>query len=134
MKIKLDHSYPKLENGQRKLDIKGDPITVFVYRIVKYTKEELDRYLKIQEANEVKTVKDEKGYIWFTPNPVGVEGELKISTNDKIYPDTTNLDLANAMIKNHGRAGLAMAQSILNTPIESVEETAADPSKIDALD
>lgn len=135
MKITYDHSYPKTnEDGTRKLDKYNQPIIVFVYRITQYSKEEIERYEAIQKANGAKTVKDEKGYLYFTVNGCGNEGELKISTNDKIFVDTSIIDMANSMIKNHGRAGLAVAQAmLLGDKPKQVEAGLGNPEPIDTL-
>jgi len=113
MIIDLLRSYPKLEDGHIKLDRNHEPIIVFVYA-VKGTPKELDEYESIQKAEGVKTIVDEDGtYLWFTTRPVGVKGKLVISPKGKIFADTTALDLANAMIRQHGALGRILAPDIL---------------------
>lgn len=128
LKIKLIRSYPKLEDGQRKLDKDGNAIIVFVYKVTG-SKDLIERYKSIQEANDVKTVVDEQtgDVLYFTTNPCGVTGRLGMSVNDKIFVDTTSMDLANSLIKNHGYAGQLMAKDILKTDL-NVEVT--DPEQI----
>lgn len=124
MVISLKRSYPKLENGVRKLDSKGNPIIVFVYQVTG-TDEELKRYEQIQLKNEVKTIKDDSGYLYFTTNPVGMKGVLKVSTNNKLFVDTTAIDLANAVAKNYGAVGRMIAKDILEKGVVT-DETVAD--------
>lgn len=128
LKIKLKRSYPKLENGERKLDSKGLAIIVFVY-VVTGAKDLLDRYRKIQESNDVNTIVDEVTgeTLYFTTNPCGLTGKLGISINDKIFVDTTSMDLANALIKNHGYAGQLMARDIVKSDL-NIEAT--DPATV----
>jgi hypothetical protein len=118
MVIRLKRSYPSLhkdgENkGQRKFDKNHQPITVFVYQVTG-TDEELKKYEEIQIKAGVKTVKDQSGYLWFTTVPVGVTGKLNISTNGKIFADTTAMDLASQMIKQYGELGRIMAKDIMD--------------------
>ncbi len=115
MNILLLNSYPKLEDGHVKLDRQGVPITVFRYQVTG-TATELAEYERVQKLNpKIKTIKDEDGqYLWFTTRPVGRTGKLMISANDKIYADTTQLDLASAMIKQYGLLGQMLAKDALN--------------------
>ena len=112
MKIQLSHSYPKLVDGKLKLDQSGDPIICFFYRVTG-TKEELAQYEELRTADG-HNCKDTNGYYYVSTNPVGTYAELRISTNGKIYVDTTNLDLAKALVKKHGAVGQMMARDILN--------------------
>lgn len=133
MVITLLRSYPKLEDGKRKLDNAGNPIIVFVYR-VNGTKEELKEYERIQTDSGVNTIKDEHGYLWFTTNPVGVKGRLCISPNDKLYADTTALDLASAMSKRYpGALGVALAREIINEGFVASDTPAEEEKPIDNL-
>lgn len=112
MFIKLLRSYPKLSDGHQKLDAKGNPVIVFVYRVTG-SKEELAEYERIQNEGE-HTCKDDGGYLWFTTRPVGLKGRLCISQNDKIYADTTAMDLAGSLIKQYpGQLGSMLAKEVL---------------------
>lgn len=133
MFIKLLRSYPKLEDGKQKMDSKGDPIIVFVYKVTG-TKSDLEKYEQIQSVGD-HTCKDDKtgDYLWFTTRPVGLKGVLMISTNDKIYADSTATDLAGAMLKQYpGKLGEMLAKEILGTGhvLESEPELVKD-NKID---
>jgi hypothetical protein len=123
MVITLINSYPKLnEEGKRKLDSKGEPITVFKYR-VKGKPEDLEKYEEIMTAGK-HTCKDSIGLLWFTTQPVGEKGKLCISTNGKIYADTTANDLASSLIKQYpGQLGLMLAKDVLLKGFVSTEET-----------
>lgn len=136
MIIKLKRSYPKLnEDGTRKLDKSGQAIIVFVYSVIG-TDDELKEYEEIQTLAGVKTIKDSSGYLWFTTQPVGVKGRLKVSVNaekgtKKLYADTTAIDLANSLVKQYGQLGMAMAKDILDKGFVADEQSAELPEKED---
>ncbi len=119
MHLKLMRSYPKLEDGKQKLDSKGQPIIVFAYRVTG-TKAELSEFEAIQKKGD-HNCKDENGYYYCTTRPVGLKGTLSISTNGKLFTDTTNLDLAAAMIKNYGAVGHIMAKDLIANGLDSDE-------------
>jgi len=119
MKYSLITSYPATHKegdnkGKVKLDKAGNKVIVFKYRVTG-TKDELEEYERIQKENGVDTIKDDLGkHLWFTVYPPATrEGQLMISTNGKIYADTTNTDLAKAMIQQHGLFGQMMAKEIM---------------------
>jgi len=131
MNIVLKRSYPKLDKGVRKTDSQGNPITVFVYTVTG-TKAELARYAEIMSAEE-HTYKDDDGsYLWFTTNPVGVKGKLCISTNGKVFADTTAIDLASALIKQYGQVGRDMARDILKQGFTAEADEPVDKDAKDA--
>lgn len=111
MIINYVRSYPKLtESGHKKLDSKGEPITVFVYAVTGDA-DEIARYGKIMsEAGH--TWKEGDTVLWFTTNPVGEEGTLCISPKGKVYPDTSLIDMCNALIKKYGEVGRDMAREL----------------------
>ena len=115
MRIKLSHSYPKLtEDKKLKLDQSGDPIICFFYRVTG-TKEELEQYEEVRSA-EGHNCKDSDGFYYVTTTPVGTSADLRISTNGKVYVDTTVLDLCKILVKKHGAVGQMMARDLMNTP------------------
>lgn len=132
MFLTLKRSYPKLnEDKTRKLDSRGKGITVFVYEVTG-KKEELTKYGEIMEA-EKHTWKDEDGTVlWFTVRPIGMSGKLCISTNNKIYADTTAMDLANSMIEQYGHVGQILAKDILKNGFVSdrVSDPVPDPNEL----
>lgn len=129
MKITLLRSYPKLEDGRIKLDHNHEPIIVFVYAVTG-TPKELAEYESIQKADGVNTIVDEDGtYLWFTTRPVGAVGKLAISPKGKIFADTTALDLANAMIRQHGALGQILAKDILAQGFDTKHTKVADPKE-----
>lgn len=116
MELTLLRSYPAKDkvSGKIKLGTGGKPLKMFVYK-VSGTKAELAKYAEIRKT-EGHTHLDEDGvtYLYFTMFPCGVKGVLGISPNDKVFVDTTAMDLAQAMIDQHpGALGLALAKDIL---------------------
>lgn len=121
MIIKYISSYPKLVDGKIKLDKNGIPITVFKYRVTG-DPSELSQYDKIQSSKELKTIKDDKGYLWFSPLYVGETATLSISVNDKIYADTSLIDAAKSLIQQHGRLGEILAADLLKNGFSKSRE------------
>lgn len=122
MLVKLLGSFPKLnEDKTVKLNKHGKKIIVFKYS-VHGTKEELERYKQIQ--GDKHRLMDDGTPMWFTTICIGETGQIGISTNDKIYPDTTKLDMAQSMIENFGHAGMIMAQQTLGVSSPTVTQQA----------
>lgn len=132
MLIKLISSRPKLnDDGTAKLTKNGKRIIVFKYS-VHGTKEDLAKYKEIQ--GEHYREDDEGTPLYFNTRAYGRTATLSISVNDKLYVDTTNLDLAVSLIESYGRLGelMAMAELTGQVPTNSrqqIEQT--DHDKID---
>ncbi len=133
MFIKLINSFPKLnDDGTAKMKPNGQPTIVFKYS-VHGTKEELAKYAEIQGENHRKD--DTTGVpLYFTTRPAGVTAQLQISSNDKVFVDTTNIDLARALITQYGEVGMLMAKDLLGAAVpmtsmvqQPVQPKAGDP-------
>jgi hypothetical protein len=125
MFINLIRTYPLLdENNTKKLDKNGDPVTMSVYHVTG-NDEDLERYHAIQRKKGLKetSIMDSRGRtLWFTQWSVGVRGQLRISINDKIHPDTTAIDTASSLIKQYGKLGEMMAKELLANGFVSEDE------------
>lgn len=126
MKITFISSYPKLIEGgdgkkTKKLDGNGNPVNVFKYRLTG-TEAELAKYRKAMEDSKIPVTKDDKGYLWFSPVFVGETGLLKISTNGKVFADTSLMDVAQSLAEQHGKLGIEMAKDLLKNGFSKVRE------------
>jgi hypothetical protein len=107
--------------------------------IVTGTPEELQEYID-SEGEHVST-NDAGEPLWYTSYPKKLEGTLKISSKGTAYMDTSDLDIAKAMIEANGgdfgqMYGGTIMQQILGqasqpaTQVKPAEASSDDISKI----
>lgn len=115
LKIILDKSYRR-SNGEGGLK-KNEDQSIFVgfmYRVYG-PPAELTQFeaLQLAKSTPVKSIKDDQSHLWFTSDPVGPTGSLKIASTGNIYADTTNIDMYNSLIKHHGEVGRLMVTELI---------------------
>lgn len=119
--IKLLNSYPALNEDGTAKKVKGTNKNLIMFRYTVHgSKEELEHYKECQGGNNPEGHKDnhyresEEGVpLYFTSRPIGKSGQLGISTKGNVFIDTTDMDLAEALINSHGSAGVLKAKEIL---------------------
>jgi len=113
MNLSYRRSYPKLTpDGKLKLDKKGKSITVYVYGVTGKP-EDIAKYGAIMDAGAHNWKDPDGTVVHFTTRPAGINCQLMISINDKLYIDTSAIDMANALIEQYGEVGKIMAAEIL---------------------
>jgi hypothetical protein len=105
MRIKFDGSYKRMNDRTRKMEDR------FRY-VVTGTKDELLKYEEIK--GEYHRTNESGDPLFFSQNFLGQSCELKFTLEgDKVYPDTSELDIAKNLIsQNEGALATEMAKLV----------------------
>lgn len=112
MKIKFNGSYKRMNDRTRKMEDR------FRY-VVTGTQEELQKYEEIK--GEYHRTNEDGEPLFFSQNFLGQTCELKFTLEgDKVYPDTSELDIAKNLIsQNDGALATEMAKLVANHLLSS---------------
>ena len=112
MKIKFNGSYKRMNDRTRKMEDR------FRY-VVTGTQEELQKYEEIK--GEYHRTNEDGEPLFFSQNFLGQTCELKFTLEgDKVYPDTSELDIAKNLIsQNEGALATEMAKLVANHLLSS---------------
>ena len=135
MKIKFDGSYKRMNDRTRKMEDR------FRY-VVTGTQEELLKYEEIK--GEYHRTNDKNEPLFFSQNFLGQSCELKFTLEgDKVYPDTSELDIAKNLIsQNEGALATEMAKLVashllstaVGRPSSSATPVAQESAKNEGID
>ena len=123
MRIKFDGSYKRMNDRTRKMEDR------FRY-VVTGTKDELQKYEEIK--GEYHRTNEAGDPLFFSQNFVGQSCELKFTLEgDKVYPDTSELDIAKNLIsQNDGALATEMAKLVASHLLSGATARPSTPAPV----
>ena len=123
MRIKFDGSYKRMNDRTRKMEDR------FRY-VVTGTKDELQKYEEIK--GEYPRTNEAGDPLFFSQNFVGQSCELKFTLEgDKVYPDTSELDIAKNLIsQNDGALATEMAKLVASHLLSGATARPSTPAPV----